>query len=175
MSATVYNVLFLCTTNSARSIIAEAIINQTGLWTVPRLQRGSQPSGRVNPLALELLERHRFSVKGLRSKSWAEFTTPDAPHMDFVITLCDQVRGEVCPEWPGNPITAHWGIPDPALVTGTQEERMAAFRDALRALERRIRIFASLRLELLDRMSIKRRIDEIGEADSSGQGEKPGQ
>lgn len=172
MKAKVYNVLFLCTTNSARSIMAEAILNQAGLGRFRGFSAGNQPSGRVNLLALELLERHRFSIRGLRSKSWSEFTTPDAPHMDFVITLCDQVKGEACPEWPGNPITAHWGIPDPAIVTGTPEERMAAFRDALRALERRIRIFTSLRLELLDRMSIKRRVDEIGATASSGEDEK---
>jgi arsenate reductase (thioredoxin) len=172
VSAKVYHVLFLCTTNSARSIMAEAIINQAGLGQFRGFSGGNQPSGRVNPVALELLDRHRFSTKGLRSKSWAEFAAPDAPHMDFVITLCDQVRGEVCPEWPGNPVTAHWGIPDPAIVSGTQEERTAAFRDALRALERRIRIFASLRLELLDRMSIKQRVYEIGATDSSGKGEK---
>ena len=172
MSAKIYNVLFLCTTNSARSIMAEAIINQAALGRFRGFSGGNQPSGRVNPLALELLERHQFSTRKLRSKSWAEFVAPDAPHMDFVITLCDQVRGEACPEWPGNPITAHWGIPDPAIVSGTQKERMAAFRDALRALERRIRIFASLRLELLDRMRIKRRVDEIGAPASSGEGEK---
>jgi protein-tyrosine-phosphatase len=110
--------------------------------------------------------------RGLRSKSWDEFAGPDAPHMDFVITLCDQAKAEVCPEWPGSPITAHWGIPDPAIVRGTREEQMAAFRNALHALERRIRIFASLRPELLDRMSIKQRLHEIGASDSSGEGEK---
>ncbi len=172
MRAKVYNVLFLCTTNSARSIMAEAIINQAGLGRFRGFSGGNQASGRVNPLALELLERHHFSTRNLRSKSWTEFVAPDASHMDFIITLCDQVRGEVCPEWPGNPITADWGIPDPAIASGTQDERIAAFRDALRALERRIRIFASLRLELLDRMSIKQRVDEIGATDSSGEEDK---
>ncbi len=172
MTARVYNVLFLCTTNSARSIMAEAIINHIGFGRFHGFSAGSQPSGRVNPLALGLLERHRFSTGKLHSKSWSEFVAPDAPHMDFVISLCDQLKGEVCPEWPGNPITAHWGIPDPAIVSGTQEERMAAFSDALRTLERRIRIFASLRMELLDRMSIKQRLNEIGATDSSGKDEK---
>lgn len=172
MSAKIYNVLFLCTSNSARSIMAEGIINQVGGGRFRGYSAGNRPSGKINPLALELLERHGFSTRQLRSKNWAEFVAVDAPHMDFVITLCDQFGGEVCPEWPGNPITAHWGIPDPAVVSGTHEERMAAFRGALRALERRIRIFGSLRLELLDRMSIKRRIEEIGVTDASGESEK---
>ena len=172
MSAKIYNVLFLCTSNSARSIMAEAIINQVGRGRFRGFSGGNQPLGKINPLALEFLQRHGFSTRQLRSKNWAEFVAPDAPHMDFVITLCDQVRGEACPEWPGNPITAHWGIPDPAAVSKTHEERLAAFRDALRALERRIRIFASLRLELLDRMSIKRRMEEIGATDSCGESER---
>jgi arsenate reductase (thioredoxin) len=172
VSSRVYNVLFLCTTNATRSIMAEAIINRAGLGRFRGFSAGSQPAGRVNPMALELLERHGFSTQGLRSKSWEEFAAPEAPQMDFVITLCDQARGEVCPEWPGNPITAHWGIPDPTLTKGTPEERVAALRAALNAVERRIRIFASLRLELLDRMSIKQRVDEIGRTDSSSAAEK---
>ena len=171
----IYNVLFLCTGNSARSILAEVLLNHWGKGRFHGYSAGSFPKGTVHPMSVQLLRTLALPTEGLRSKSWNEFARPDAPIMDFVITVCDQAAGEICPIWPGNPITAHWGIPDPALVTGTQEERMAAFRDALRALERRIRIFASLRLELLDRMSIKRRIDEIGEADSSGQGDKPGQ
>jgi protein-tyrosine-phosphatase len=172
MSTRVYNVLFLCKSNSARSIMAEAIINRVGRDRFRGFSAGSQPVGKISPLVLDLLDRHQFATQGLRSKSWDEFAGPDAPHMDFVITLCDQAKAEVCPEWPGNPITAHWGIPDPSAVKGTLEERMAAFRNALRALERRIRIFASLRPELLDRMSIKQRVDEIGASDSSGKGDK---
>jgi arsenate reductase (thioredoxin) len=165
VTSRVYHVLFLCKSNSARSIMAEAIVNRAGLGRFRGFSAGSQPAGKVNPLVLELLERHQFATRGLRSKSWEEFASPKAPHMDFVITLCDQAKGEVCPEWPGTPITAHWGIPDPSAVRGTPEERMAAFRATLSALERRIRIFASLRIELLDRMSIKRRVGEIGEMD----------
>jgi protein-tyrosine-phosphatase len=166
MSSRVYNVLFLCTTNAARSIMAEAIIDQADSGRFHGFSAGSRPLGQVNPLALELLQRHNFPTQGLRSKSWDEFAALNSPHMDFVITVCDQAKGEVCPEWPGDPITAHWGIPDPALARGTQEERISAFRDALRALERRIRIFASLRLELLDRMSIKRKVDDIGKIET---------
>jgi len=162
VSPRVYNVLFICTTNAARSIMAEAIINQAGLGRFRGFSAGSRPLGQVNPLALELLQRHNFSTQGLRSKSWSEFATANAPHMDFVITLCDRAACEVCPEWPGDPITAHWGIHDPAAATGTRDEQLAEFRHALRALERRIRVFASLRLELLDRMSIRRKVDEIG-------------
>ncbi|HXR37036.1 MAG TPA: arsenate reductase ArsC [Candidatus Binataceae bacterium] len=174
MSERVYNVLFLCTTNAARSIIAEAIIKQAGPGRFRGFSAGSRPIGSVNPLALELLQRLNFPTQGLRSKSWDEFAAPDAPHMDFVITVCDQAKGESCPEWPGSPITAHWGIPDPALAKGTSDQRMAEFRAALQALERRIRIFASLRLELLDKMIIKRKVDEIGklETDTSGNEKK---
>jgi len=173
MSARVYNVLFLCTTNAARSIMAEAITNHAGRGRFRAFSAGSKPLGQPNPLAIELLERHKFPTIGLRSKSWNEFTTSDAPHMDFVIIVCDQARCEVCPDFPGRPITAHWGIPDPAAVHGTGDERLAAFRHAFSALERRIRVFMSLRLELLDRMSIKRRIDEIGtiSSDSSDEDE----
>jgi arsenate reductase len=162
MSSPVYNVLFICTTNAARSIMAEAIINQIGQGRLRGFSGGSHPSGRVDPLALAILERHRFPVQGLRSKSWNEFAGPGAPHMDFVITVCDRAKGEVCPEWPGHPVTAHWGISDPAAEQGTPEERLAAFRGALNFLERRIRLLASLRLELLDRMGIKREVDDIG-------------
>ncbi len=174
MSGRVYNVLFLCTSNAARSIMAEAIINQAGLGRFRGFSAGSRPVGSVNPLALELLQRLNFPTQGLRSKSWDEFAAPEAPHMDFVITVCDQAKGESCPEWPGSPITAHWGIPDPALAKGTPDQRMAEFRAALQALERRIRIFASLRVELLDKMTIKRKVDEIGklETDTSGNDKK---
>lgn len=153
MSSRVYNVLFLCKRNSARSIMAEAIINRIGGGRFRGFSAGSHPVGKINPLVLELLDRHQFATQGLRSKSWDEFAGPDAPHMDFVITLCDQAKAEVCPEWPGSPITAHWGIPDPAAVNGTAEQGMAAFRAALNTLERRIRIFVSLRFELLVRMT----------------------
>jgi arsenate reductase (thioredoxin) len=172
MSSGVYNVLFLCKSNSARSIMAEAVIKRVGGGHFRGFSAGSQPLGKINPLVLELLERHQFAIQGLRSKSWEEFAGTDAPHMDFVITLCDQTKGEACPEWPSNPITAHWGIPDPSAVKGTLEERIAAFRAALNTLERRIRIFVSLRFDLLDRMKIKRRIDEIAAIDLSDKSKK---
>jgi arsenate reductase (thioredoxin) len=162
VSSGIYNVLFLCTTNAARSIMAEAITNHAGNGRFRAFSAGSKPLGQPHPLAIELLERHNFPSLGLRSKSWNEFATPAAPQMDFVITVCDQAKGEVCPDFSGRPITAHWGIPDPAAVHGASDERLAAFRYAFSALERRIRVFMSLRLELLDRMTIKRRVDEIG-------------
>lgn len=157
-----YNVLFLCTGNSARSILAEALLNHWGKGKFRAYSAGSFPKGQVHPLSLELLKTMRLPVEGLRSKSWDEFAKPGAPKMDFVFTVCDQAAGEVCPVWPGNPMTAHWGIPDPAAVEGADGERLAAFRKASRALGTRIKLFLSLPLEKLDRLAIKREAEKIG-------------
>ncbi len=162
MDAQVYNVLFLCTGNSARSILAEVLLDHWGKGRFKGYSAGSFPKGAVHPLALAVLERHGLPTAGLRSKSWSEFAQPDAPVMDFVFTVCDQAAGEVCPIWPGNPITAHWGVPDPAAVEGTGEERRRAFRDAFRRLEARIKLFIALPIDKLDRMALKRRAGEIG-------------
>jgi arsenate reductase len=156
------NVLFLCTGNSARSIIAESILRQVGTGRFKAYSAGSQPAGKVNPLALELLRQNRMPTDGMRSKSWDEFAQPDAPRMDFVITVCDDAAGEVCPVWPGQPMTAHWGVPDPAAVEGSENVKLAALREATRILLNRIRIFTSLPLDKLDRMSLQTRLREIG-------------
>ncbi len=158
----VYNVLFLCTGNSARSILAEVLIEHWGKGGFNGYSAGSFPEGAVHPLALEQLEIHHLPTRGLRSKSWNEFAHPGAPVMDFVFTVCDQAAGEACPVWPGNPVTAHWGVPDPAAVTGTEAEQRKAFRDAYLALENRIKIFVALPIDKLDRLTIKRRVDDIG-------------
>jgi arsenate reductase (thioredoxin) len=157
-----YNVLFLCTGNSARSILAEVLVEHWGRGRFNGYSAGSFPKGQVHPLALEQLARLHLPTAGLRSKSWNEFARPGAPVMDFVFTVCDQAAGEVCPVWPGNPITAHWGVPDPAAVEGTEVERRQAFREAFRALESRIKVFVALPIDKLDRMAIKRHVDEIG-------------
>jgi len=157
-----YNVLFLCTGNSARSIMAEAILNYKGRPTFTAYSAGSHPSGAVRPEALRELELARVPAKGLRSKGWEEFSGPDAPKLDFVFTVCDNAAKEVCPVWPGQPITAHWGVPDPAAVRGTAEAVQRAFRDAFFMLERRIGLFLSLPLASLDGLAIKREIDNIG-------------
>lgn len=162
MSEKTYNVLFLCTGNSARSIMAEALIGHWGKARFKGFSAGSFPKGAVHPLALELLEKAHLDTRGLRSKSWDEFAKPGAPKMDFVFTVCDQAAAETCPVWPGNPLTAHWGVPDPAAVEGTQDAKRRAFRIAYQALETRIKLFTSLRLEALDRLAIKRKVDEIG-------------
>jgi protein-tyrosine-phosphatase len=162
VDAQVYNVLFLCTGNSARSILAEVLLDHWGKGRFKGYSAGSFPKCAVHPLALAVLERHGLPTAGLRSKSWSEFAQPDAPVMDFVFTVCDQAAGEVCPIWPGNPITAHWGVPDPAAVEGTEEERRRAFRDAFRRLEARIKLFIALPIDKLDRMALKRRAGEIG-------------
>src|SRR5205823_1319831 len=167
MTDRVYNVLFLCTGNSARSILAEVLIDRWGRGQFKGYSAGSFPKGAVHPLTFELLERLRLPTDGLRSKSWDEFARPDAPVMDFVFTVCDQAAGEICPIWPGNPITAHWGVPDPAAVTGTQEECRRAFRDACRQLEARIKLFVALPIDKLDRMSLKRRAAPIRSAGPS--------
>lgn len=158
----VYNALFLCTGNSARSILAEALLNHWGKGRFRAYSAGSFPKGAVNPMSLEVLRAANLPTEGYRSKGWDEFAAPGAPAMDFVFTVCDDAAGEVCPIWPGNPMTAHWGVPDPAAVEGPEPVRRKAFRDALLALETRIKLFTSLRLEALDRMSLKRRVDQIG-------------
>jgi arsenate reductase (thioredoxin) len=157
-----YNVLFLCTGNSARSIMAEAILNFKGKPRFTAYSAGSHPSGVVRREALERLETARISTQGLRSKSWEEFAKPGAPNLDFVFTVCDNAAKEVCPVWPGQPMTAHWGVPDPAAADGSEMLRRQAFRDAFLVLENRIKIFTSLQPEKLDRLSLKRRLDEIG-------------
>lgn len=162
MNTKVYNVLFLCTGNSARSIFAEVLLNHLGKGQFKGYSAGSFPKGAVHPLAIELLERAHLPIMRLRSKSWMEFARPGAPVMDFVFTVCDQAAGEVCPVWPGNPITAHWGVPDPAAVEGSEDERTRAFRIAYHQLEARIRLFITLPIDKLDRMTVKHRADETG-------------
>jgi len=157
-----YNVLFLCTGNSARSILAESLLTAYAEDRFRAYSAGSFPKGTVRPEALHLLRTLGLPTAGLRSKSWDEFARPDAPHMDFVLTVCDDAAGEACPVWPGRPITAHWGIPDPAASTGSEAEIALAFSAALRMLERRIRIFLSLPMKQLDTIAIKREVDTIG-------------
>ncbi|MGH7124713.1 MAG: arsenate reductase ArsC, partial [Stellaceae bacterium] len=157
-----YNVLFLCTGNSARSILAEALLNHWGKGRFRGYSAGSFPKGAVHSMALEQIAAAGLPTEGFRSKSWSELAKPGAPQMDFVFTVCDQAAAEVCPIWPGQPMTAHWGVPDPAAVGGSEAERRQAFRSAFRALEARIKLFVSLRVEALDRLSLKRRVDEIG-------------
>jgi protein-tyrosine-phosphatase len=156
------NVLFLCTHNSARSIIAECIMNRLGLGKFKGYSAGSQPSGQVQPYALDLLRQLNYDVTDLRSKSWEEFSGPGAPQLDFVFTVCDNAANEVCPVWPGQPMTAHWGLPDPSAATGTESERRFAFADTHRMLFQRIGIFTNLPLASLDKLSLQRRLDEIG-------------
>ena len=157
-----FNVLFLCTGNSARSIMAEAIMNHKGRPNFTAYSAGSHPSGTVRPEAIQQLESARLPTDGLRSKSWDEFAKPDAPKLDFVFTVCDNAAKEVCPIWPGQPMTAHWGVPDPAAVQGTREQIAKAFRDAFFMLDRRISLFLCLPLASLDRLAIKKEIDNIG-------------
>ena len=158
-----YNVLFLCTGNSARSIMAEAILNYKGRPTFTAYSAGSHPSGAVRPEALRQLEAARIPAKNPRSKNWDEFAQPGAPKLDFVFTVCDNAAKEVCPVWPGQPMTAHWGVPDPAAVQGTAEEVQAAFRNAFLLLDRRISLFLCLPVASLDRLALKREIDKIGQ------------
>jgi len=160
------NVLFLCTGNSARSIIAEAILNHsaTGRGKFVAYSAGSHPAGQVNPLALELLEKNHLPTEGLRSKDWAEFSAPGTPELDFVFTVCDKAAAEVCPVWPGQPMTAHWGVPDPAAVEGSDEARRKAFFLAWSYLYNRISLFANLPLEKLDKLTLQKRLSEIGHA-----------
>lgn len=157
-----YNVLFLCTGNSARSIMGEAILNLKGRPNFRAYSAGSRPTRRVRPEALKQLERAHLPTDGLRSKDWEEFAQPGAPKMDFVFTVCDNAAKEVCPVWPGQPMTAHWGVPDPAAVQGTPEEIERAFRDAFMTLDRRITLLLCLPLESLDKLAIKKEIDRIG-------------
>jgi arsenate reductase len=156
------NVLFLCTGNSARSILAEAILNHKAHGGFTAYSAGSHPSGSPRPEALKLLASVGISTEGLRSKSWDEFAAPDAPHMDFVFTVCDNAANEACPYWPGHPMTAHWGIPDPAAVTGSPEEVERAYRDAFTTLDRRIGLFLALPLSTLAQLAIQTRIESIG-------------
>ena len=162
MTEKLYNVLFLCTGNSARSIFAESIINRLGRGRFVGYSAGSHPAGFVQPLAIEILKRNNYLTEGLRSKDWAEFATPEAPVMDFVFTVCDKAAAEVCPVWPGQPMTAHWGVPDPAAVEGDEVARIMAYRVAFRELQNRIQIFLSLPLASLDRLKLQRKLDEIG-------------
>lgn len=158
----VFNVLFLCTGNSARSILAECALNRIGRGHFHAVSAGSHPTGTVNPLTIDLLRQLGHDTAGLRSKSWDEFARPDSPPLDFVFTVCDSAAGEVCPVWPGQPMTAHWGIPDPAAFVGSIEDRRRAFRRALSELENRIRLFVNLPHASLDRMSLQQRLTEIG-------------
>src|SRR5579862_9770388 len=157
-----YNVLFLCTGNSARSIMAEAIMNKRGSPNFKAFSAGSHPKGAVHPAALRQIAAARLPVDGFRSKDWQEFAQPAAPKLDFVFTVCDNAAKEVCPVWPGQPMTAHWGVPDPAAVAGSPEQIEKAFRDAFMILDRRISLFLSLPLSSLERMAIQREIDRIG-------------
>lgn len=162
MSELAFNTLFLCTGNSARSIIAEAILNKLGAGKFRAYSAGSQPKGQVNPYALTLLESLGYDTSGFRSKSWREFAERGAPPLDFVFTVCDNAAGETCPVWPGQPMTAHWGVPDPAEATGSPAEIALAFKDAYRMLHRRIEIFASLPIRSLDSLTLQSRLREIG-------------
>jgi protein-tyrosine-phosphatase len=168
MSApTVLNVLFLCTGNSARSILAEAYLNSQGRGRFKAYSAGSRPGGRVNPFALELLADNRMDTAGLRSKSWDEFALPGAPRMDFVFTVCDSAAAEPCPFWPGQPVTAHWGVPDPAAVEGSDADKRRAFLMAFRTLSTRINLMLNLPFQKLERHAIKQKLDEIGKAGST--------
>jgi arsenate reductase (thioredoxin) len=169
MSARLYNVLFLCTGNSARSIMAESILRKEGEGRFVAYSAGSQPKTEVNPLAIDTLEDLGYPTKGLRSKSWDEFAVPDAPSMDFVFTVCDNAAGEACPVWPGQPMTAHWGIDDPAAVEGANFEKRAAFRQALRYLKTRISLFLALPIQNLDKMALRSEIAAIGRESGASQ------
>ena len=164
-----YNVLFLCTGNSARSIIAESILSRDGRPRFQGYSAGSFPTGEVNVYALDVLRRLNFVTTDLRSKSWDEFSGPDTPKLDFVLTVCDNAASEVCPIWPGQPMTAHWGIPDPAAAGGSEAEKRAAFNEAFRLLNNRISIFINLPLASLDKLALKKKLDEIGEMDSASE------
>jgi len=166
----VYNVLFLCTGNSARSILAESILQRDGSGRFRAFSAGSQPKGEVNPVALRVLESMNYPTDGLRSKSWAEFAVPDAPVMDFVFTVCDNAAGESCPIWPGQPMTAHWGIEDPAAVEGTDIQKEAAFVSAFRFMKNRIGLFTALRLGSIDAMALGTKLRDIGNSEGSTSG-----
>ncbi len=167
MTAQSYNVLFLCTGNSARSIIAEAILNRIGAGKFRAYSAGSQPKGQVNPRTIDLLRGLNHDTSALRSKSWGEFAKPGAPPLDFVFTVCDNAAGEACPVWPGQPMTAHWGVPDPAEATGSEAEIAFAFKDTYRMLNQRLGIFTALPLRSLDQMTLQKRLREIGQIDGA--------
>lgn len=162
MSQRIYNVLFLCTGNSARSILAEVLMNQLGQGHFAAYSAGSYPRGEVNPLAVEALTRHGYPTNGLRSKSWDEFSGDNAPHMDFIFTVCDDAAGEVCPIWPGHPITAHWGFADPSHVEGDDDARLAAFNKTLIEIKHRIELFLSLPLDKIDHLSLQGQLRDMG-------------
>ena len=162
MELPVFNVLFLCTGNSARSILAESLLNDMGRGRFKTYSAGSMPAGQVNPYALELLAKSHLPTEGLRSKSWEEFAVADAPQMDFVITVCDNAAGEVCPVWPGQPMSAHWGIPDPVAVEGSEEVKRQAFVEAMNQMQRRISMFVSLPFATLDRIRLQQAVHLIG-------------
>jgi arsenate reductase (thioredoxin) len=162
-----FNVLFLCTGNSARSIMAEAILNKLGAGKFRAYSAGSQPKGRVNPRTVELLQSLGYDTSGLRSKGWNEFAKPSAPSLDFVFTVCDNAAGETCPVWPGQPMTAHWGVPDPAEARGSAAEIALAFKDAYRMLHQRIGVFTALPIRSLDHLSLQQRLKEIGRMDGA--------
>jgi arsenate reductase (thioredoxin) len=162
MTDRTYDVLFLCTGNSARSILGEALLNSLGKGRFRAYSAGSHPGGRVNPFALELLEKNGLPTQGLRSKSWDEFAAPGSPAFDFIFTVCDSAAAETCPVWPGHPMSAHWGIPDPAAVEGEDEAKRKAFRDAFVRLQRRISLLVNLPLQGLDKLSLQQRLSEIG-------------
>jgi protein-tyrosine-phosphatase len=164
MADRIYNVLFLCTGNSARSILAEAYLNHAGKGRFKAYSAGSKPGGRVNPFALDLLERSGIATTGLRSKSWDEFATAGAPPMDFVFTVCDNAAAEPCPYWPGQPMTAHWGVPDPAAVAGSDDDKRKAFQRAMSVLSARVNFLINLPIEKLDRLTLKKNLDDIGSA-----------
>jgi arsenate reductase len=166
MKSRPFNVLFLCTGNSARSILAEQLVNFWGQGGFCGYSAGSHPKGQVHPIALDLLKHMKLPTDGLRSKSWDEFAVPGAPVLDFVFTVCDNAAGEVCPVWPGQPMTAHWGVPDPAAVEGSETERWLAFRQTFKELENRIKVFTSLPIRTLDRLKLQERLDAIGQSRS---------
>lgn len=172
MSDKPLNVLFLCTHNSSRSIIAEAIMNRLGMGRFKAYSAGSQPRGQVNPYAMDLLRKLNYDTSNLRSKSWEEFAVPGAPELDFVFTVCDDAANEVCPVWPGQPMSAHWGLPDPSVAQGSEPERRLAFADTHRMLYQRISIFTNLPLASLDKLSLQRRLDDIGRSKLATETEK---
>lgn len=169
MSDEIYNVLFLCTGNTARSILAESLLRQLGAGKFNAFSAGSQPKGTVNPYALTTLEACGFPVDGLRSKSWEEFSGPNAPHMDFIFTVCDNAAGEACPVWPGHPMTAHWGVEDPAAADGSEIDKQRAFAAAFRYLKNRIELFCAIPLHRLDRLTLHNRLREIGDLEGATQ------
>ncbi len=166
-TARVFNVLFLCTGNSARSILAEALVNHWGKGKFRGFSAGSFPKGQVHPISIELLKHLNMPTEGLRSKSWDEFAAPGAPQLDFVFTVCDDAAGEACPYWPGQPMTAHWGVADPAAAVGSDADKWLAFRQAFNALENRIKVFTALPLATLDRARMQQRLDAIGKMDGA--------